>query len=64
MASIAERIIFVTIAHIFHRFDLSFDDMCEETGRVDGLLKLFPPKSSCGLRVRVAVAGKGNEVLL
>jgi hypothetical protein len=49
--SVTERLIFVTIAHIFHRFDLSFDGMNEETGEVDGLLRLFPPKSFRGLTV-------------
>jgi len=46
--SIAERIIFVTIAYIFHNFDLSFDNMNEEIGRLNGLLQLFPPKRSRG----------------
>jgi hypothetical protein len=64
IGSVAERIIFAAIAHIFHHFELSFDGMSEETGRLDGLLKLFPPKSSRGLTVSVAAARKENAALL
>lgn len=40
--------VFVTIAHIFHNFDVSFDNMNEEVGRADGLLKLSPQRAPLG----------------
>lgn len=58
----AERLIFATIAYVFHSFDLAFRDMNEETGRSDGLLKLFPPKSSRGLTVNIVAAQRRHVV--
>jgi hypothetical protein len=58
----AERLIFATVAYVFHNFDLGFRDMNEETGRSDGLLKLFPPKSSRGLTVNI-VAARGRHIV-
>jgi hypothetical protein len=59
---VAERIVFVTIAYTFHKFDLSFDNMDEEMGRLDGLLQHFPPKRSHGLTASMADVKKEHAV--
>ena len=53
VCSIAQRLVFISISLIFYEFDLSFDNMNEDKGKLDGLLDLFPQRQSVGLTVRL-----------
>jgi hypothetical protein len=51
IVSIAERIVYITLAFMFHDLTLSLDNMTYEKGLSDGLLELFPGKNCQGLTV-------------